>query len=541
MGGLKKVGVLVFVLSVFASCGVNKSTVESKKANENKVEQIATLSAGTPVQSLDPATAVDQTSVTLLANVMEGLYRLDEKNQPQPAIAAAQPKISNSGKTYTIVIRDGAKWGDGTDITADDFVTAWQRVLDPKTASPNVELFAAIKNAKEISIGKQQKETLGVKSKGNKTIEIELEEPTPYFTDLLALTAYFPVQQNAVKEYGKEYGTTKENIVTNGAFTLTDLNGVGISDKWTISKNPKYWDKKHVTMEKIKFQVVKDINTGINLYNDGQLDDAPVAGEYSKQLENNKDFIRELSATTMFLEVNQRNKKSITSNKHARQAINFAIDREAISNKILTNGSIPAKGVVPSKLVYNPKTGKDFTNSSLVYLDKSKAKDSWEKAKKELKGTDLSIDIMVNEEDLSKKLGEYLQNELQDTLDGLKVSVTAVPATLQTERLNSGNFMIALSGWQADFADPVSFLANFESKSSLNHGGYANEEYDKLLKNNSSKRLQELKDAEKLILEDAGVIPLLQIGNAKLRNQKISEMKVHSIGAKYDYKTMEIK
>lgn len=541
MGGLKKVGVLVFVLSVFASCGVNKSTVESKKANENKVEQIATLSAGTPVQSLDPATAVDQTSVTLLANVMEGLYRLDEKNQPQPAIAAAQPKISNSGKTYTIVIRDGTKWADGTDITADDFVTAWQRVLDPKTASPNVELFAAIKNAKEISIGKQQKETLGVKSKGNKTIEIELEEPTPYFTDLLALTAYFPVQQNAVKEYGKEYGTTKENIVTNGAFTLTDLNGVGISDKWTISKNPKYWDKKHVTMEKIKFQVVKDINTGINLYNDGQLDDAPVAGEYSKQLENNKDFIRELSATTMFLEVNQRNKKSITSNKHARQAINFAIDREAISNKILTNGSIPAKGVVPSKLVYNPKTGKDFTNSSLVYLDKSKAKDSWEKAKKELKGTDLSIDIMVNEEDLSKKLGEYLQNELQDTLDGLKVSVTAVPATLQTERLNSGNFMIALSGWQADFADPVSFLANFESKSSLNHGGYANEEYDKLLKNNSSKRLQELKDAEKLILEDAGVIPLLQIGNAKLRNQKISEMKVHSIGAKYDYKTMEIK
>ncbi|MGH2143878.1 ABC transporter substrate-binding protein, partial [Enterococcus faecalis] len=87
------------------------------------------------------------------------------------------------------------------------------------------------------------------------------------------------------------------------------------------------------------------------------------------------------------------------------------------------------------------------------------------KTKKELKGTDLSIDIMVNEEDLSKKLGEYLQNELQDTLDGLKVSVTAVPATLQTERLNSGNFMIALSGWQADFADPVSFLANFESKS----------------------------------------------------------------------------
>lgn len=108
------------------------------------------MTAGTPVQSLDPATAVDQTSITLLANVMEGLYRLDEKNQPQPAIAAGQPKVSNNGKTYTIVIRDGAKWSDGTQIIASDFVTAWQRVVDPKTASPNVELFSAIKMPKKL-------------------------------------------------------------------------------------------------------------------------------------------------------------------------------------------------------------------------------------------------------------------------------------------------------------------------------------------------------------------------------------------------------
>ncbi|MDK4459657.1 peptide pheromone-binding protein TraC, partial [Enterococcus faecalis] len=182
---------------------------------------------------------------------------------------------------------------------------AWQRVVDPKTASPNVELFSAIKNAKEIASGKQAKDTLAVKSIGEKTLEIELVEPTPYFTDLLSLTAYYPVQQKAIKEYGKDYGVSQKAIVTNGAFNLTNLEGVGTSDKWTISKNKEYWDQKDVSMDKINFQVVKEINTGINLYNDGQLDDAPLAGEYAKQYKKDKEYSTTLMANTIFLEMNQ--------------------------------------------------------------------------------------------------------------------------------------------------------------------------------------------------------------------------------------------
>lgn len=109
------------------------------------------------------------------------------------------------------MIRDGAKWSDGTPITANDFVVAWQRVVDPETASPNVELFSTIKNAKEIISGKQHKEQLGVKSKGEQTLIIELEEPTPYFTDLLALTAYFPVQQKRLKKTEKLWNISKIN------------------------------------------------------------------------------------------------------------------------------------------------------------------------------------------------------------------------------------------------------------------------------------------------------------------------------------------
>ena len=528
------IGLLPLVL---ASCG----TTDSKNTTEKKIEQVATLTAGTPVQSLDPATAVDQTSITLLANVMEGLYRLDEKNQPQPALAAGQPKVSNDGKTYTIVIRDGAKWSDGTPITAEDFVVAWQRVVDPETASPNVELFSTIKNAKEIISGKQPKEKLGVKSNGEQTLIIELEEPTPYFTDLLALTAYFPVQQKAIKENGKNYGTSKKSIETNGAYTLTNLDGVGTSDKWTIAKNEKYWDKKNVSMKKINFQVVKEINTGINLYNDGQLDDTPLAGEYAKQYKKDKEYSTTLMANTMFLEMNQTGENKLLKNKNVRKAISYAIDRESLGEKLLDNGSIPSVGVVPKKMAYNPKTKKDFANEKLVEFNKKQASTYWKTAKSKDKVSEkLELDILVGDGEFEKKAGEFLQGQLEENLEGLKVNITPVPANVFMERLTKKDFNLSLSGWQADYADPISFLANFETNSPMNHGGYSNKNYDELIKDTSSKRWQELKKAEKILIDDMGVVPIFQVGTAKLEKSKIRNVLMHSIGAKYDYKKMRI-
>ncbi|HEL7521661.1 TPA: peptide pheromone-binding protein TraC [Enterococcus faecalis] len=528
------IGLLPLVL---ASCG----TTDSKNTTEKKIEQVATLTAGTPVQSLDPATAVDQTSITLLANVMEGLYRLDEKNQPQPALAAGQPKVSNDGKTYTFVIRDGAKWSDGTPITAEDFVVAWQRVVDPETASPNVELFSTIKNAKEIISGKQPKEKLGVKSNGEQTLIIELEEPTPYFTDLLALTAYFPVQQKAIKENGKNYGTSQKSIETNGAYTLTNLDGVGTSDKWTIAKNEKYWDKKNVSMKKINFQVVKEINTGINLYNDGQLDDTPLAGEYAKQYKKDKEYSTTLMANTMFLEMNQTGENKLLKNKNVRKAISYAIDRESLVEKLLDNGSIPSVGVVPKKMAYNPKTKKDFANEKLVEFNKKQASTYWKTAKSKDKVSEkLELDILVGDGEFEKKAGEFLQGQLEENLEGLKVNITPVPANVFMERLTKKDFNLSLSGWQADYADPISFLANFETDSPLNHGGYSNKNYDDLLHVISSKRWQELKKAEKILIDDMGVVPIFQVGTAKLEKSKIRNVLMHSIGAKYDYKKMRI-
>ncbi|WP_225600226.1 ABC transporter substrate-binding protein [Enterococcus faecalis] len=158
---------------ILIGCSNKDNLQENKKSSA--VEQTANLTAATPIQSLDPATAVDQTSITLLANVMEGLYRLDKKNQAEPALAEKLPDISKDGKTYTISLRKDATWTDKTPVTAEDFVFAWQRVVDPNTASQNVGLFAPIENAEEISKGSKAKESLGIKAVNNHTLQIALK------------------------------------------------------------------------------------------------------------------------------------------------------------------------------------------------------------------------------------------------------------------------------------------------------------------------------------------------------------------------------
>ena len=332
---------LMFIL---IGCSNKDNLQENKKSSA--VEQTANLTAATPIQSLDPATAVDQTSITLLANVMEGLYRLDKKNQAEPALAEKLPDISKDGKTYTISLRKDATWTDKTPVTAEDFVFAWQRVVDPNTASQNVGLFALIENAEEISKGSKAKESLGIKAVNNHTLQIALKEPTPYFTNLLALPVFLPVNHEFSDKHKKDYGTSKETISTNGVFNLTNLEGLGTSDSWVIEKNTNYWDNKNVSMNTIHFQVIKEINTGVNLYKDGQLDEAPLGGEYAKQYKSDKDYSSSLLATSMYLELNKKTKDSILKNKNLRKSISYAIDRASLVEKLLDNGSIASVGLV---------------------------------------------------------------------------------------------------------------------------------------------------------------------------------------------------
>ena len=174
------------------------------------------------MSTLDTVLATDTVSFNVYNQVYEGLYSLDKKDQAVPAIAKGMPKKSDGGKTLTIKMRKNAKWSNGDPVTANDFVYAWRKALDPKTASEYAYIMYDIKNAQKINEGKMPVNKLGAKALDKYTVQIKLNKPLPYFNQMLAFGTYMPQNEKVAKKYGKQYGTTADKAVYNGPFELID-------------------------------------------------------------------------------------------------------------------------------------------------------------------------------------------------------------------------------------------------------------------------------------------------------------------------------
>jgi oligopeptide transport system substrate-binding protein len=525
------------------ACGGGSNTADNGSSdNDQKVFRYVERQE---MPSADPSVATDEVSFVALNNVYEGIYRLDKDSKPQPAGAAEKAEVSEDGLTYKIKLRKDAKWTDDKPVTAADYVYGWQRTVDPATGSEYAYMFNSVKNAEKISKGEMKKEELGIKAINDYELEITLEKATPYFDYLLAFPTFLPQRQDIVEKYGKDYTTTSDKAVYNGPFTLTGFDGPGTDTSWSYTKNDKYWDKDTVKLDKVAVDVVKEAPTSLNLFQDGQADEVPLSGELAQQMKNDPDYIILKGASTFYFEPNQREENSPYRNANLRKALSYAIDRKALVEQILANGSTVPTGLVPEGLAADPKNDEDFAKESgnAVVYDVAKAKEAWKKAKEELGITTLTADLLIDDTDNAKKMAEYLQGSLSETLEGLKVTVSPVPFSVRLDRSNKGDFEIAVSAWGADYADPSSFLDLFTTDNSYNRGHYSNPEYDKLVENaatthanNAEARWQDMLDAEKVIMDDMGVIPLYQKAEAHLRSDKVKNVVYHSTGAKYDFK-----
>lgn len=531
-----------------AACGNGSSTEDSKASNSNgdvSGEQIYRASELQEMPSADLSLATDTVSFTALNNVYEGIYRLNLDNEAEPAGASEMAELNEDGTVYKIKLNEQAKWTDGEPVTANDYVYSWQRTVDPKTASEYSYLFEPIKNASDIIAGKKDKSELGIKAVGDYELEITLNHATPYFDYLLAAPTFFPQRQDIVEKYGKDYAAASDKAVYNGPFVLADFDGPGTDTEWSYKKNDQYWDVDNVKLDEVKVSVVKEAPTSYNLFEDGQLDDVQLTGELAQQSANDPQLITEKLAATQYIELNQAAEDSPYRNENLRKALAYSIDREGLVNNILANGSVQPKGLVPADMSKSPDGGEDFTKAAgddLSY-NQEKAKEHWEKAKKELNIDTLEIDILSSDADMSKKTAEYVQGAIQESLDGVKVTVSPVPLSVRLDRSTKGDFDVVIGGWIADYADPSNFLDLFKTGVSYNRGKYNNEEYDKLLDaagttdaNNPDKRWNDMVDAEKIIMGEMGVIPLYQVAEAHLRSDKVKDVAFHPAGAKYDYK-----
>ncbi|HEK9102765.1 peptide ABC transporter substrate-binding protein [Bacillus pfraonensis] len=508
---------------LLTGCGSYKDEASEAKAKDKAPDkQVLNLATGTEIRTMDTARATDTDSGQVMRNVFEGLYNLGEGNKPVPGVAKSH--AVNPDKTkYTFHLRD-SKWSNGTPVTAKDFVFAWQRAVDPATASEYAFLFFDIKNAKKINNKELPADQLGVKAIDDHTFEVELERPVPYFISLTAFPTFLPINEAFFKSQGDKYALEDNTILYNGAFTLSDWKH---EQSFKFKKNTNYWDKDNVKLEEINFNVVKDHSTAVNLYESKQIDRLTLTSDLVDKYRKDSNFKERPDVGVQFVRMNQKNKT--LQNINVRQAIDKSIDKKAFVNVLLNDGSLPSYSLVPKNFAKGPN-GKDFReeNGNLTKENTKEAQQFWKQAKQELGSDKISIELLTSDGDLPRKTGEYLKEQLEKNLEGLTVNVKPQPRKQQVTLLLQGNYEIAIDGWSPDFADPITFLELFTTDNSYNLDHYSNKEFDNLIQKvktdlagDEKARWEALKQAEKILFKDAVISPLYQNGTTYLERSYV--------------------
>ncbi|MGG3888313.1 peptide ABC transporter substrate-binding protein [Metabacillus fastidiosus] len=546
---------LVFSIFVTA-CGNGNNKNEEGTAGKTAAQELKALELQS-IPSMDSVMAQDTVSFTTMNNVMEGLYRLDPDQNVVEGMAEGEPEVSKDGTVYTFKIRD-AKWSNGDPVTANDFVYAWQRAIDPKIASPYgpYMMDGKIKGAAEISAAGANKtdydvSSLGVKAVDDKTLQVTLERPIPYFKSLMAFPTFYPQNKKFVEEQGEDYGKTADNLVFNGPFVLSDWKG-STAAEWTYSKNKDYWDADTVKLEKVQWNVLKDPQAAANALETGEADITPkLSSDIVPQYEDDKRLVKWLEPTVFWLKMNQKNNKAL-QNTDIRKAIAQAINKKDFVDNILNNGSIVANYAVPRDFVKNEETGKDFreiNGDKLLPYNVDNAKKSWEKGLDAIGTEAVELRYLTDDTENAKKTAEYIKNQLETNLPGLTLKVESVPFSVRIDRENSQDYDLQMAGWGPDYLDPMTFSDLWLTGGGNNKMNYSNAKYDQLVKDAQTtlaqkpvERYESLAKAEKVLLkEDAAIAPIYQRSSNLLVSEKVENFTHHLVGPEYSYKWTSVK
>ncbi|MFE9079195.1 peptide ABC transporter substrate-binding protein [Bacillus mobilis] len=522
---------------LLAACNnkANKSDTEAKK-------QVLNVTVSEEIPSLDTAKTMDGTSAHVMQNIFEGLYVLDDQDQPIPSVAKSF-KRSEDGKKYTFDLRKDAKWSNGDSVTANDFMFAWKRAINPETASQYAYMLFHVKNAKEINKGTMALDNLGVKAINDYKLEVELEQPIPYFLQLLALPIYLPQHESFLKEQGKNYALEPSNLIYNGPFVLEKWKH---EQEFQLKKNATYWDQKKVKLDEINFQIVKDTMTAVNLYEAGNLDRVPINSQFVDKYKGNKELHMSSEPGMAMLRFNEKN--NALANKKVRQSISLALNKEDFVTHFINNGAKSASGLVPAGHI-NEETGKDFRkeNGDLSPYDLQNAKKIWTEAKKELGVDEVNLEFLTYEQDNAKRMAEYIKGDLEKHLQGLTIQIKQQPFKQKLQLEQAGDYDISMANWGPDYKDPISYLELFTTDNQNNKMNYSNRHYDELIKKtksdlvlNQKKRWEALQEAERILLDDAAVAPLYQMGSTYVQKDYVKGIEKHQFGGVYTYKNAYI-
>jgi oligopeptide transport system substrate-binding protein len=500
-----------------------------------------TINLSDTIRDLDSATTTDSVSTDILLNVVSGLYRLDANTQPVPDVAEGV-EISEDQLTYIFTIRDGVKWSNGDPVTAHDFEYAWKRVLNPDTGAQYAYIISTfVKGADAYNTGDGSADDVAVTATDDKTLEVELVSPSPFWLGLTSFFTYLPQNQKFVEEQGEDYALSAEALLFNGPFILTSFKP---TEGVTMVKNEDYWDKANVQLNKVEAKIVKELDTAVNLYESGELDVQGIEGEYVDEYKDSPEYHTATYFASFYMVGNQ--KEEIFQNVNVRKAIQIGYDRDALCNQILKNGSPPAPGYVPFGIAGpGDETFREFVGPTQPEFDAAKAKELFQKGIDELGGNP-DIELLAYDDSTSRDIATFLQSQLQDNL-GAKIDIKVQPFDRKLELEANGDFQLSWQGWIADYNDPMTFMDLFESTSSFNTQKYSNAQYDELIADareelDETKRMDMLAEAERiLVTEDAGTAPMYFQGQARLQKPFITKYVNQPYGGGIDLSLWRVK
>ncbi len=489
----------------------------------SKQENVVRVNLGAEPTTLDPRKARDLQAMTLSRMFFEGLTRINQEDQAELALAE-KVDISSDGKIYTFTLR-ATTWTNGDRVTAQDFVYAWTKSLEPHFPADQAFQLYVIKNAKAAKEGKVALDQIGVKALDEKTLQVELQNPTPYFLEVTALPIYFPFPAKA------DQNSDIKKVIGNGPFALKEWRH---NDLIRAVKNPAYWDASHVKLKEINLMMVQE-DTELKMFEKGELDWAgsplstlPVGALAGLKKTGNlhvKPFL-----ATYFFRTNVESE--LFEHPLVRKAFAEAIKRSEIVEHVTQGGQLPATGLLPPSL-------RGLENGTLADGDVKKAREDFDQALEVLGLTRQElppISLMYVTGERNHLIAQAVQEQWRKALD-VNVELQAVERKVFFDRLSKKNFQLASGNWTADYNDGMNFLEIFKFKAGgSNNTAWENLQYRQLLDKASEtvaagERQQIFQECENILMKEMPIIPLFHYTMLYVSNPKVKGVVLSNLGS----------
>lgn len=472
-------------------------------------EKVFRYSTSTEPTTLDPTKGNCIPDNEIAHALTESLVR-NTGGEIEPGVAESW-EVSEDGLTYTFHLNPDAKWSDGEQIKAQDFVYSWQRLMNPDTAAPYAFIGEYLKNGLAVEKGQMDPSQLGVVAQDDTTLVVTLERPTAYFLSLIGSSAqYAPLRQDIVEQYGSDFAADYEKNVYSGPFVLTKSS----DNQWFFEPNEEYWNRDAIKLDRVELNYVQNPDTALAMYEDGELDYVSIPTAAISTYEGKDNTF--LNGNVDYFYFNMDGSCPELANKNMRLALNYALNRNEYNELVNYGYYKPSNGLVFSGLTGVESTYGEESNLNSYPLDgdDAKAKEYLNAALSELGYSDpseVTLTLTTSDNESSKKQAEVCQEMWNSTL-GINVEIEQVTYNEVLTRQADGEYEIIWAGWGSDYDDPYSYLELFMSSSAYNYSGFKNDQYDQLMtatqtEVDTAKRMDMMHQAEQILIDEGAFLP----------------------------------